>query len=378
MSRDASRTGKRLRAVVCGSTFGQVYLRSFELGGSPFELGGILAQGSARSRTCAKRFGVPFYTRVDQLPDDIQLACVVVRSGAMGGHGTELAKTLMARRINILQEHPVHHDELADCLGYAQRHGVIYRVNSFYPWLASVRRFIAAGQRMLACRQPLFVDAACSVQVAYPLFDILGQILGGLRPWELRAPSQNHTQGAAFRALEGVIAGIPFTLRVQNQIDPSDPDNHLHLLHRITLGADGATLTLVDTHGPVIFQPALYIPPLLKDVFDMEQADMPQLDLASSAPLGPMASPTFREIFGTIWPDGVRAALCDLHAAIVHSQDPRQLGQYQLAVCRLWQETTSTLGYPELVQHPTTQPFSSGEIAEILHTDAVYEEPVMS
>ncbi|NVE01898.1 Gfo/Idh/MocA family oxidoreductase [Massilia sp. BJB1822] len=356
-----------LKVVVCGSTFGQLYLRALQDGGLPFQLAGLLANGSPRSHACAARFGLPLYTDPAQLPGDIEAACVVVRGGAMGGRGTELAQTLMARGLHVLQEQPLHHDELAACLAQARRCGVQYRVNTFYTTLAPVQRFLQAAARLLACRRPLFVDAACAVQVSYPLFDILGQMLGQLRPWTLRAmpAAPEQEQGSAvFRSLEGSIAGLPFTLRVQNQIDPADPDAHLHLLHRITLGTDGGSLTLVDSHGPVLFQPAQHLPAALRDAFDLHGALPEHLDFASTVELGPATAPSFRDIFGALWPDGVRAALLDWHAAIASGADPRKLGQYQLALCRIWQDTTAALGYPDMVSQSPARPLAGTALAD--------------
>ena len=368
---DAAMSERRMRVVVCGTTFGQVYLNAFRDAGLPFELAGIVARGSVRSRECAERWGVPLFTEALQVPGDTDIACVVVRSGALGGRGTELATTLMRRGIHVLQEHPVHHDDLAACLTQAHRHRVVYRLNSFYPHLEPVRRFLAAARRLISRQRPLFVDAACAIHVAYPLFDILGQALGGVRPWSVNAllpatesPPPPDEGGAPFRSLEGLIGGVPLTLRVQNQIALGDPDNHLHLLHRITIGTEGGNLTLVDTHGPLLWSPRLHIPAEMKDHFDLAAADSAEhLDFASSAPLGPPSGPTFREILGSMWPAGVAAALLELRTAILNGEDPRPKGQYHLALCRIWQETTSRLGYPELIRFPDPRPLAIADLA---------------
>jgi pyochelin biosynthesis protein PchG len=363
-------TDRPMRVVVCGTTFGQIYLSAFQRSDCPFELAGILAQGSDRSHFCANRYGVPLFKDPEQLPDDIDIACVVVRSTAMGGYGTEIAKVLMARGINVLQEHPVHHDELAECLSYAHRHDVVYHMNTFYPHLAPVREFLVTAKKLLACQAPIFIDAACSIQVAYPLFDILGQVLGRVRPWKItEAPpvSEDLRQvtelDIPFRTLNGVIAGVPLTLRVQNQIDPSDPDNHLHLLHRITVGTEGGNLMLVNTHGPVLWNARLHIPAPTKDIFDLTSTDTVNLGLPSSVTLSPFQAPNFRDILGSIWPEGINHALMGLRNSILEGEDFRCQGQYQLALCRLWQATTSSLGYPEMVQFRPPQPISIADFA---------------
>lgn len=217
---------RTVRAVVCGTRFGQVYLEAFRRPDNPARLVGILANGSERSRECARHYEVPLYTEPRQLPE-VDLACVVVRGGLLGGRGTDLAQKLMARGVSVLQEHPVHHDELAACLRQAWQHGVLYRLNSFYPHVAPVRRFLAAGAELLAAHPPRYVDAACGFQLAYSLLDILGRVLGGVRPWALAGPPEAADAYALtsldvpFRSLDGVLAGVPMTLRVQNQPTPT-------------------------------------------------------------------------------------------------------------------------------------------------------------
>ena len=104
------------KVVVCGTGFGRVYLQALRLAGMPFELVGIMARGSARSRACAAHYDVPLCREVDELPDGTELVCVVVSSRINGGRGAELAQSLMARGVHVMQEHPLDEFELADCL----------------------------------------------------------------------------------------------------------------------------------------------------------------------------------------------------------------------------------------------------------------------
>ncbi|MCA1701893.1 MAG: Gfo/Idh/MocA family oxidoreductase, partial [Actinobacteria bacterium] len=223
------------RVLVCGTKFGQLYLQALSTGS--FGLAGVLAQGSNRSRACADHWGVPLFTRVDDVPPDVRLACVVVRGGLLGGPGTQLALSLLDRGVHVLQEHPVHYDELAACLRRARANSVAYRLNSFYVHLEPVRRFLAVAAELFQRQRPLYVDAACGFQVAYALLDIIATAIGRVRPWGFAEPVEMPTSTRAliplpvpFRSLDGVIGGVPVTLRVQNQLDPSDPDNYAHLL----------------------------------------------------------------------------------------------------------------------------------------------------
>lgn len=343
--------------IVCGTRFGQVYLEAFRTTTLPIRLTGVLARGSERSRACAERYRVPLYTDPQQLPDRVQIACVVVRGRLLGGAGTDLAGQLMARGVHVLQEHPLHHDELAECLRQARRHGVVHRLNPFYRHLPPVRRFLGAARELLRRQRPRYVDAACGFQLAYSLLDILGLALSGLRPWAFDppAPLRPELRSATgldlpFRSLDGVLAGVPTTLRIQNQLDPADPDNNAHLLHRVTIGTEAGNLTLVGTHGPVVWTAR---PDFPREVADPGAAAHFDRGFDAAAPpsavvLGPTVVPSYEEVFGTVWPVGVATAVDELREEIRRRPD-RTSGQYHLTLCQLWQEISTLLGPPELV-----------------------------
>lgn len=225
-----------------------------------------------------------------------------------------------------------------------------------YAHLEPVRAFIEAARRLRALQQPLYVDAACSVHVAYALFDILGRALGALRPWAFTATAP----GTPFLCVTGTIGGVPLTLRVQNQIAPNDPDAHLHLLHRITLGTEGGSLTLVNTHGPLVWSPRMYVG---RDPDGRFDAGADHLRLPSATVIGAEQAPTFHDIVTTVWPDGVRRALTELREAAEGVADPLRQGQYYLSLSRLWQDATAAIGRPELLVQPAPRPLSAAEIS---------------
>jgi thiazolinyl imide reductase len=284
----------------------------------------------------------------------------VVSAGLNGGQGTELARRLMARGIHVLQEHPLHHDELTACLREAQRRQVVYHLNSHYVHVEAVRRFIGAARRLAARQAPLFVDAMTSFLVLYPLFDILGQALGSVRPWSLAAGGP---QTGVFRGLQGTLAGVPATVRVQNQLHPGDRDNHSHVLHRVTLGAEGGNLLLASTHGPVVWCPRPHMPADYRSAVHVEASAVGELDLPSASCLGPAEAPSYRRIVGDEWPAAAARALLDLRSAILRGDDPRPRGQYHLALCRLTAEATARLGPPELLTSPEPRVLAASDLA---------------
>lgn len=310
-----------------------------------------------RSRACSVHYGVPLYTSPEELPPDIDVACVVVRGGLLGGAGTDLALTLMHRGIHVLQEHPLGHDELAECLRRARQANVQYHLNSFYHHLRPVREFIAAAHALLVRRQALYIDAATSMQVCYGLLDILRITLGKIQPFAAAsvaaaaAADRPSRTAVRLRSLEGAFAGVPFSLRVQNQIDPADPDGNICLLHRMTLGTTGGELTLVSTHGPLVWTARPAIPtkvrsPDAEALFSGQDCDG---DDPCTAILGTPEQTGQYGLYRSMWPDAVTRALLDMRRWIENRDDPLPRGQQQLSLCRAWQKIANELGPPELI-----------------------------
>ncbi|MGA5038897.1 Gfo/Idh/MocA family oxidoreductase [Streptomyces capoamus] len=365
-------TGGRPRVVVAGTKFGRVYLAGTARPDSPYELAGVLARGSERSVRIARHYGVPLFTAPEQVPEDVEACCVVVGAGLNGGPGARLAQQLMARGLGVLQEHPLHARELADCLRAARDHRVVYRLNSHYVHVEPVRRFIAAARRLLADQRPLHVDAVCGFQLLYTLFDILGRTLGGVRPWGFGRPGELPPELAdltgvphVYRSLDGVIAGVPCTLRLQNDMDPADPDNHIHLFHRVTLHTEGGHLTLVNTHGPVLWSPRPHMPYDMRDTVRMEDSQAPFFDHPGTAPLGPGTGPDQRRVLGELWPEGTVEALRALREDIRDGTDPAREGQYHLTLCRLTHEVAGLFGPVRLHRGtPTPRVLSAAALTE--------------
>ncbi len=344
------------KAVVCGTAFGRIYMRGVHEDPT-LELAGILSRGSSASRNCAERYGVPSYTDVDEIPGDIEIACVAVRAGVSGGDGAELAQRLLRRGINVLQEHPLHPDELASCLRTARERGVVYRLNAFYPHLRPIRLFLRAAEIMRAHQPPLHVDAAAGGQVVYPLLDVVGRAVGRLRPWALADPAPIPPGLAALAAhpspyahVHCVLGGVPMTLRVQNQMHPADPDNHALLLHRITIAFESGVLSLADTHGPVLWSPRMHCERDETGRLIMDGPDTERLDVLSTEPLGHQSTSTFRQVFAALWPEAVRTAISEFREDLTDPRRAVQSGQWALTVTDIWHRLTSLLGPPQPIR----------------------------
>ncbi|MEU6701233.1 Gfo/Idh/MocA family oxidoreductase [Pseudonocardia sp. NPDC046786] len=341
------------RVVVCGATFGRAYVDAVLRDPARFTLAGVLGRGGSSSRAAAEHAGVPWWTDVDQVPDDVDVAAVVVRSGVVGGQGTELARALLARGVHVVQEQPLHHDEVAGNLRAARGGGATFVLGDPYPHLPAVRRFVAAAAAARAADDIVFVDAACAVQVAFPLLHVLGAALGSLRPWRFGAPAEPVHPDDPLRVMSGQLGGVPLSLRVQTEMDADDPDNHLLRLITITIGTTAGNLTLLDAHGPVVWSPRLHVPRAVRLAGRFDDEEAAHLGMPAATLLDAADSATQRDLLATHFPDALAAVLGTLRP---DSATPPEAGARLLAACRAWHDLTERLGYPRLRPHPTPVP----------------------
>ncbi|GAB3644424.1 Gfo/Idh/MocA family oxidoreductase [Streptomyces sparsus] len=344
----------RPRVLVAGTGFGRAYLAAFERADFDFELAGILASGSARSRACAAHHGVPLWSTVGEVPDDVDLACVVVGGVMNGGPGPELSQALMRRGVHVLQEHPLHPDELVACLRAATESGVVFRLNTHYPHVEPVRRFVGAARDLVARQRPLFLDVTCAFQVLYTVFDILGQALGSIRPHGIDGVLEG-PEGAPYRSLTGRFADVPMSFRLQNELVPSAPDNYSHLFHRITLGTDGGHLTLVNTHGPVQWSMRPHMPGDMAELVRFGDSTAPHLKVPSVENLGPAEGASYREVLRELWPQATARAVGALWDDVRSGADSRGHVQYHVALAKLAKSVSDACG-PVRLRHPQAPP----------------------
>ena len=172
---------KKLKVIVCGSTFGQLYLKALRSSPEKFQLIGILGTGSDRTLRCAEEYNIKVYKSIDEVPDDIDLACVAVRTAAFGGNGTEIALQLLEKGINVIQEHPSHPKDMEMCYRVARKKRLVYHIGNLYPHLGDVQRFIKCAKYLNNEDRLLYVDTVFSSQVSYPLIKILQLAMPSIR-----------------------------------------------------------------------------------------------------------------------------------------------------------------------------------------------------
>lgn len=150
-----------------------------------------------------------------------------------------------------------------------------------------------------------------SVHVLFPLIDILGRAIGGLRPWKFERVEETY-KNSPFCIIYGSIYNIPICINVQNQMDPSDPENSVLLFHKISLYTECGNLTMIGTNSDIMWEPRIRKYIAADGGFHLE-ADDEYLDLPVYEEMHNDEGKCFREMFSDTWPDSIKLFLEDFY-----------------------------------------------------------------
>ena len=338
--------GQRPRAVVVGATFGAVYAEALAGPHSPVELVGVVSTGSQASADLADRLGVSLHVGLDSMPS-VDVAFVVVRSGVVGGEGAQIGERLLGRGIHVLQEQPVHADEILSLLRVAKANSSLYAVNDFYSRVAPMRQFICAAQALNKISRIRYVHARSSIHVVYPLFTILSRVVGPLTPARITVPQQSEGAASSFVAGRMALGDVTVDLLIQNELCANDPDNHARLMHTVTVGSDAGELVLAHTHGSTRWH-------------RRPRADAGATDAPIAERVGVDFEPTTAEVRNELWPDAIRLAAADFIESIHRSRT--MVSQRFVRATRLWSDFTSAMGPATLIEPEPPTLVSASEL----------------
>jgi thiazolinyl imide reductase len=333
---------KRIRVLVCGVTFGKMYINAILASNEKFELSGILSSGSKASKILAERYNVPLYTNVDDIPvDKFDLACVVIRSTVVGGKGTEIALNLLEKGISVIQEQPVHYNDMIKCLRTAYKKKVLYYINNFYRDLDSVRKMFKTVKEVGINSKILSIEASSSVQVLFPLVDILGEILDGFADWQFS--EKINSNNYPYSIITGHAHDIPIVLQIQNHINSQSPDSDALVLHRIVITFDTGTLILTDSNGCLIWIPRICVirGDLEKDLPNSIK-EYPPYQVIYNQPVN-----TLQEIYQYCWPKSIQNTLERIYVRLINKTIDNKVDQRQIVSCKVWAELGNILGVSE-------------------------------
>ncbi|MDJ0822848.1 MAG: Gfo/Idh/MocA family oxidoreductase [Paracoccaceae bacterium] len=356
----------KLRVVVCGSVFGQIYMEALAHADCHVTLAGIVSRGSPRSLACADRLGVPHFSSVSDIPDDVDAACIVVRGALLGGQGSAMARACLQRGLHVLQEHPIHRDELIETLRVAHSARRCFMLNCFYPHFPETRKTLQAVRRISQFRTLQWINAKSSFQVSFAMLDVIGEAANGLANWTLEPASTPPRTGSPWKSVTGEISGVPTSLDIQMEMDPADPDNHNILLHRLNFGFSGGTLTQTDVHGPLIWTAQPEFPDVTRAETSRPYFSAGRDGAPASMCLSEGSTRPYSELFQTSWASAVRRAIGQLAEMTENPEHQRAHAQRMLAVCRCWMDLSAILGSPGPVTRPSAPPLSREELADIV------------
>lgn len=358
---------KTLKTVVCGTGFGSFYAEAAFRKKPDFELAGIVAHGSERSRRCAAHYGVPLYPSVSAVPEDIDVACVAIRTGALGGSGTEMSLEFLRRGVSVILEQPVHHKEVAECFRAARKNNCCFMTGNLYMNMPEIRRMLRVAEYLRKAGVKLeYIKAGSSVQAFYPFVDIFSRLVpGGEVSFAYVSPQQG-----SFKEAVGKIKEVPFSLQFNNDMNPHDPDNHMHILHTFSLYYESGRLELTDTRGPLIWYPRLNMPWSILSgggVPDEYPAHMRERFIGLMTPQAEMEKP-YSAFAGDIAIGSIGRDLAQLAEMLQDQKKFLVKAQQEQNCSRLWNEMTTKLGYA--VMNETLEPPG-------LKPDGIYEAGIL-
>lgn len=238
-----------MRILVCGTNYGQSYIQAIKRAPKAFELAGIFALGSTRSRVLARKCGVPLYRTVESLPGDIDIACA-----AMGASGANVVLQLLEQGVHVLCEHPQRPDFLNTAFAIAGASGTCLHVNGHFSSLKAASAFIRHCNVLQHSADPSFIDVMATDRSLYGALEIVRRVMRTFEPFELTL--RNHL--LPFTVVQGTLGAVPVTFQVQHfrkedgrTLQDGDPGYLVD--HRIALGFPDGVLTLASMAGPVIW-----------------------------------------------------------------------------------------------------------------------------
>ncbi|MGU7807585.1 yersiniabactin biosynthesis oxidoreductase YbtU, partial [Escherichia coli] len=153
---------------------------------------------------------------------------------------------------HVIQEHPLHPDDISSLQTLAQEQGCCYWVNTFYPHTRAGRTWLRDAQQLRRClaKTPPVVHATTSRQLLYSTLDLLLLALG------VDAAAVECDVVGSFSDFHCLRLFWPegeACLLLQRYLDPDDPDMHSLIMHRLLLGWPEGHLSLEASYGPVIW-----------------------------------------------------------------------------------------------------------------------------
>lgn len=334
---------RKIKTIVCGTKFGQYYIDALSKAKNDYELSGILAQGSRRSEKCAELYDIKLYRNVDEIPRDVELAIVVIRTSVMGGSGTNLIINLLKKGINVIAEQPIHERDVRECLKVALRNNVLFFISNIYKYMDAVIKYKQIIKTKIYHTKIKHIDVFIANQILFSAIEILEDIYMK----DLEIQDKKTACGTLSKpVIDGEIGGIPISIKVENEIDDSDPDNFMPYMLNIRTYTDEGVLELYDVFGPIIWKPVINV---VHDFFIKSKIEQ-ELKTKTIYVDRCFSELEFEEVFSQYWITSITRMFNEVKYEFGMS-DERIVSikkKYQKIVenAIFWKKITGTIGYP--------------------------------
>lgn len=330
---------KRLKTIVCGTNFGEYYLYALEKMNSEFEIVGIVGRGSERTKKLSKKYNVPAYLNVEELPSDIDLACVIVRSDGTGGDGTKLCMDLLSRGIHVIQEQPVYQEHLYKCYKLSREKNLIYLTANLYSNFSNVGCFVKYARKLNELSKLEYISVSFSTQLSYVALDLLS-IAGILGDLYL---DDNMVKGLGpFDILHGKIGNVPILIEFNNQLNPKFPDYNMHLMYSFKFYYEDGVLLINDAYGDVSWRPRTYIKGA-KDDLNIGRESIYKV-------LNSLKEVSISKFFETNWIDSVSLELIKMKNYMKAGTLDSHRVNRELSTSKKWELLQRKAGYAKFIE----------------------------
>lgn len=355
---------RRLKIIICGTRFGQFYLEALLKRDDLFEVIGILGKGGESSAKCAEKYGISVYTSTEDLPDKIDLACVILKAGVMGGDGIKIAQKLLRRGINVLHEQPVHYKELVETYKVAKEMKCFFGVSNFYKYIDATQNYIGMVREIQKKEEIQYINIECAHQILYSVLGVLFDMSDRVRPFEM---GQIISGNGSFDILQCYLHGIPCTIKIHNEVNPDDPDNFFYLFYRFQIGFEGGDIILEDPSGPVLWHSRVFIP----HEFEYGKNSYEGLENKNLEVI--QDGNKYNDILWREWILAIERQLAVVKPNINHTISANAIMQTELYQAKQWHLLMKTVGYPRAKTFCNSSNNTAGMLREYLFKKRLFD-----
>ena len=356
---------EKVKILVCGARFGQFYMEAIKKN-EKYELAGILARGSDLAKACARRYETELYTDFEEASKNIDVVCIAVKTGVLGGNGTELAIRFLEKGIAVILEQPVHYQDLTKCYRIARKYKTAFHVGNLYLNLPQVKRFLSLSDKLMRRQQLAYINVDMATQVSYPFIRIMTELLGKTNQLTTAVLEQGN---GIFQTMRLTWNGVEIQVRAQNQEGNSVSDNCMHVLFQITLGTQTGNLLLTDACGTLMWRNRMEIPSISFVPGDLENCGT---EAMRNEPVKVISKDkgSYGEILENVWTKAVDADIEKLLEMKKESKLMAKEGALELSASQNWTVFTQALGYPVKIEETVVPESSFEDILSEYRTNA--------